>query len=29
MQFTGSLKSVSDFVDGTFNVSTKAFTPTI
>lgn len=27
MQFTGSLKSVSDFVDGTFNVSTKTFTP--
>ena len=28
MQFTGSLKSVSDFVDGTFNVSTKTFTAT-
>ena len=27
MQFTGSLKSVSDFVDGTFNVTTKTFTP--
>lgn len=25
--FTGSLKSVDDFVDGTFNVSTKTFTP--
>ena len=25
--FTGSLKSVDDFVDGTFDVSTKTFTP--
>lgn len=27
--FTGSLKGVSDFVDGTFNTSTKTFTATV
>ena len=27
--FTGDLKGVGDFVDGTFNTSTKAFTPTV
>ena len=27
--FNGSLKGVSDFVDGTFNTSTKQFTPTV
>lgn len=27
--FNGSLKGVSDFVDGTFNTSTKAFTPSV
>lgn len=27
--FNGTLKGVSDFVDGTFNISTKAFTATV
>lgn len=29
INISGSLKAVSDFVDGTFNVSTKLFTPTV
>ena len=28
INISGTLRSVSDFVDGTFNVETKAFTPT-
>lgn len=28
INISGNLKAVSDFVDGTFNVSTKQFTPT-
>ena len=27
--FSGDLKGVGDFVDGTFNVTTKTFTPTV
>lgn len=27
--FSGDLKGVGDFIDGTFNTSTKAFTPTV